>query len=189
MMDVSGYADMSQAQLLRTMRAERAEIQAMITQGLPRAMEPGAAGRWTLKDVIAHVRGHDRWIVDQLGGETPPLPAMPEDVARNPYDLDARNEWIVSLARSESIDELRRDGQAVFAQLLTLIEALPAPQLQVRYSPNREHRLVVATRVNVPVPPWPLWRWVVSATIDHYRVHDRMLRPWLIGGWPAQRAS
>jgi hypothetical protein len=188
-MDVSGYPDMSKAQLLRTLRAERAEIQAMIDQGLPRAMEPGAAGHWTLQDVIGHVRGHDRWILDQLGGEVPRLPPMPEEVERNPYDLDARNQWIVSLSRSEQLDDLKRDGQAVFAQLHALIESMPAPQLQVRYSPNREHRLVVATRVNVPVPPWPLWRWVVSATIDHYRVHDRMLRPWLIGGWSSRKAS
>jgi hypothetical protein len=68
---------MTKAQLLAELRAARAEWDALMAQvGEERMTEPGAAGVWSVKDVVAHLTSYARWYANaaeaQLRGELSP---------------------------------------------------------------------------------------------------------------------
>jgi hypothetical protein len=60
---------MTKAELLATMRRERAAWEALLAEvGESRLDEPGATGHWSVKDVIAHNMYFEQWVVDRLEG-------------------------------------------------------------------------------------------------------------------------
>ncbi|HLJ81222.1 MAG TPA: maleylpyruvate isomerase N-terminal domain-containing protein, partial [Ktedonobacterales bacterium] len=66
---------MSKSVLLEKLDAARTQWDALIAE-VPEARitRPGAAGDWSVKDVLAHVAVYERWTADQLNammrGET-----------------------------------------------------------------------------------------------------------------------
>ena len=58
---------MTKARLLDTMQAERVRWDGLIAQaGEERLTEPGVAGEWSVKDIIAHVTWAERETVGML---------------------------------------------------------------------------------------------------------------------------
>ena len=58
---------MNKTRLLETLRSKRAAWDAVLAE-IPAAQmaEPGVAGEWSVKDIIAHVTYHERWFADRL---------------------------------------------------------------------------------------------------------------------------
>lgn len=55
---------MTKARLLAELRAARGEWDTLMAAvGEERMTEPGAAGDWSVKDVIAHLTSFDQWFV------------------------------------------------------------------------------------------------------------------------------
>ena len=129
---------MKKSELLNWLQEEYQKWEALLDQIGPRRMEqPGVNGDWSMKDVIAHLTGWNRWLVVRLQaalrGEPEPPPPWPAHLQTD----DDINAWIYESNRGRSLHEILDETQQVFQQLLTVIEGLPD---EVRIEP--EWRLV-----------------------------------------------
>ena len=58
---------MTKIRLLETLRSKRAEWDAVLAEIPATQMdEPGVAGKWSVKDIVAHLAYHERWFADRL---------------------------------------------------------------------------------------------------------------------------
>src|SRR5687768_11500792 len=120
-------AQMTKAKLLAELHAARAEWDALITQviaerGKAALMEAGAAGTWSVRDLIAHLTSYDRWFVNaaeaQLRGEPPPLDGTEW------MDWDERNAIHHQRTLHFSLDEVLTASRHTYDRLLELVETL-----------------------------------------------------------------
>ena len=129
---------MKKSELLNWLQEEYQKWEALLDQISPMRMEqPGVNRDWSMKDVIAHLTGWNRWLVVRLQaalrGEPEPPPPWPAHLQTD----DDINAWIYESNRGRSLHEILDETQQVFQQLLTVIEGLPD---EVRIEP--EWRLV-----------------------------------------------
>lgn len=164
---------MSKSTLLEKIDAVRAEWDALIaTVPEARMTEPGAAGEWSVKDVLAHVAVYERWTADQLDammrGETEMYIAPDVPPGANTIDLDARNAAYYEAWRNRSLAEVRREAREAFALLRAAIVRTPEELL------NEAERF-----------PWlggsPVWQMIPGNAYKHYQDHIPSLRAWLDG--------
>ena len=156
----------NKAELLQRLREGRAEWDAALAEVQREIMdEPGVAGAWSVKDVVAHITSHERWIGDRmhevLRGEsyTPtPVDAM---------SVDDRNEVFYRQNKSQSVDEVLRDSQEAFRLIEEAVEAHTDAFL---FEPLRFEG------VPVPITVWTLLRGDVY---EHYPQHIPQIREWL----------
>jgi hypothetical protein len=122
--------------LLWRMRA--ATEQFVAEAGPNRLTLPGAAGYWTIRDVIAHLTAWRWWSVARLEGAVRDAePTPPWDSAlseENEADIDRINQGFYEATRDQSIDELLRDSRATFDRLEAALLALPEADL---FAPGR----------------------------------------------------
>src|SRR4051794_25647756 len=73
---------MTKAKLLAELKSARTQWNTLIAKAIaqrskPGLLEAGAAGSWSVRDLIVHLTSYDRWFVNaaeaQLCGEAPPL--------------------------------------------------------------------------------------------------------------------
>ena len=112
----------TKAGLLHELRAARAEWDTLMAEvGAARMTEPGAAGDWSVKDVIAHLTSYDRWFVQAseayFRGEMPP-----RDGTEN-MDFEQRNLFRHQQTRDLPLAEIQAESQRVFDRLLEVVEA------------------------------------------------------------------
>jgi hypothetical protein len=175
---IDGYEPLTKAELLATLRRERAELDGLIARAGGRLAEPGAAGDWTLRDLLAHLGAYERWQVLGLGGAARPLPGAPPDVDLG--DVNQRNAWFHAADRERPAAAVLAEERAAYEEILRLVEARTQEDLQVVYTLGEGGRILPAAEVAGPAwPGWPLWRWIISNTYDHYRQHIPALRAWL----------
>ncbi|MEZ4568961.1 MAG: maleylpyruvate isomerase N-terminal domain-containing protein [Thermomicrobiales bacterium] len=151
--------------------------------------EPGAAGHWTVKDVIAHIASGHRWLAAQLeaaahrqlptaaecfGQDDPP----PPDVSI--ADNQDRNDWNYQRYRDWSLDAVLQEARFTYDWLLQQIEALPDPAFDAIYTiaeyDNINH---VRPAAEDDEFRFPLWRLLYNGTAEHYPAHIRDLNDWL----------
>ena len=176
-MTVDGYAAIAKSELLATTRADRAELERLVQQTGDRLTEPGLAGDWSVKDMIAHICAYERWLVRQMGGRVRDLPEPPPTVNMN--DVDQRNAWFFEIDHQRPVDDVLTEAREVYEQLLTLVEACSEEELRDTFTVDPRGNLEAYSKVEAAWSGWPLWRWVISVTFDHYRQHLPALRAWL----------
>jgi hypothetical protein len=116
--------------LLDLLRREKAHWEALLQLVSEEEMLlPGVTGDWTFKDVVAHLtvwrkRTVARFIGAQQGGEVPP-PEFPTDL-KNALEV---NEWMYRVNRDRPLAEVLAESQAVWEQLVDIVEALPEADL------------------------------------------------------------
>lgn len=164
---------MTKQEFLRTMRSERARWQALLAlAGERQALAPGAAGDWSLKDVIVHVTAYERGLVKWLEaascGELCQFPDLDHP------DLAYRNALIWERGRRQSLSEVRPEAGRVFGRLYELVETLDEGAFT---DP-------VVTEWFVR-PRWgerrALWECIADDSYRHYRQHIPGIRAWLTG--------
>ena len=113
---------MTKAKLLETLRAKRAEWDAVLAEVPPAWLaEPGVAGEWAVKDVVAHLTYHERWFADRLHeilrGETY-VPKVMDSM-----DFDERNEQIFHQNRNRPAGDVLAESRQVFQRLSKGVQA------------------------------------------------------------------
>ena len=112
--------------LLNGLQAEYRQWEAFLNAIDPSLMEqPGVAGHWSIKDIVAHLTGWRIRTVARLEaarrGEAAPPPPWPGQLQTD----DEINAWIYEANREHSLQQVLDELQQVFEQLLTAIEGLP----------------------------------------------------------------
>lgn len=122
---------MSKAELLNKLREENKGWETLLAQiGEARMGQPGVAGGWSIKDIVAHLTGWRRRTVGRLQaahrGEKEPSPPWPAQLQTD----DEINAWIYETNRNRSVGEVLNDSRQVFQQLVAALEAFPEAELR-----------------------------------------------------------
>jgi len=117
---------MRRADLLAELNSEQEAWEGLLDQiGVDRMEEPGVAGSWSIKDVIAHLTAWRRRTVGRLeavaNGQPEPAHEWPADLAED----DDINAWFHARDRDKSVGEVLDESRRVFQQLVSAIEKLP----------------------------------------------------------------
>jgi hypothetical protein len=117
---------MDKADFIDGLQEEYKGWQALLDQiGLERMDQPGVAGGWSIKDIVAHLTGWRRRTVARLQaaqhGDPEPSPPWPAHLQTD----DEINAWIYEANRERSVREVMDESHQVFQQLLAAIEGLP----------------------------------------------------------------
>jgi hypothetical protein len=160
--------DTSKAQLLDDLHSEQASFEALLDEiGEQSMAQPGVAGDWSIKDVVAHLTGWRRRSVARfqaaLRHEPMPAPDWPSHL--HPDDeVDDINAWIYAANRDKSIADVRRESRETFDQLVETLAAFPEADL---HDPARFPWLAGET-------------WNGAAFFGHFHdEHESDMRAWL----------
>jgi hypothetical protein len=116
----------NKAELISGLQAEYQNWQALLDQiGIAPMDQPGVAGPWSFKDIVAHITGWRRRTVARLQaaqrGEPEPPPPWPAHLQTD----DEINAWIYASNHERSVRAVMDESHQVFQQLLAAIEGLP----------------------------------------------------------------
>lgn len=117
---------MKKAELLHWLQEEQQQWTAFLDQIGPERMDqPGVAGDWSIKDIVAHLTDWQPRQIARLQaaqrGEPEPPPPWPAHLQTD----DEINAWIYAANHGRSVREVLDQSQQVFQQLLAVIESLP----------------------------------------------------------------
>jgi uncharacterized damage-inducible protein DinB len=153
---------MDKTLFISTLRKAREEWEALLAQvGEEQMLQPGAAGKWSVKDVIAHVTWGEREIA----------PVMRTHVLAGSelWNLsdDERNEIMYQQNRDRSLHEIMNEEQQAYADLLAAARTLSDEDL------NDSHRYKQMPEEWVP------WQLYAGNTFKHFHDHMPSIREWL----------
>jgi hypothetical protein len=117
---------MTKSELLNWLQEEYQQWEAFLEQiGLARMDQPGVAGHWSIKDIVAHLTGWQPRLIASIQaaqrGEPEPPPLWPAHLQTE----DEINTWIYESNHARSVREILDESHQVFQQLLAVIEGLP----------------------------------------------------------------
>ena len=121
---------MRQADLLAELNAENEAWEGLLADiGEDRMEEPGVAGAWSIKDVVAHLAAWRRRTVGRIeavaNGGPEPAPSWPADLQQD----DDINAWFHERDRDKSVREVLTESRAVIQQLVSAVAKLPEDAL------------------------------------------------------------
>lgn len=160
---------MEKSDLMKWLRQEYEEWEALLAEIGPSRMDrPGVNGDWSMKDMVAHHTGWNRWLVTRLQAaqraEPEPLPPAPADVQTE----DEINAWIYASNRDRSVQDVLDDMRQNFQDLFAVIDALPD---DVRIERSEQGHVLVWVDDK---------RFLPGEFVDHYHdEHEADVRAWL----------
>ena len=126
--------------------------------------EPGAVGKWSVKDTVAHIAVHEQrmiqWMKERLRGEQPAMPQpydMPED------ELNELNEQIYQENLNRTLDDVLCALDKTHAESLRLVKE------------SREEDILNPNRFHLQGGE-PLWEAIAANTFWHYEEHRQDIR-------------
>ena len=157
---------MTKTRLLATLRSKRAEWDALLAEVPPAEMaEPGVAGEWSVKDIIAHVTYHERWFADRLHENLRGETYVPTEMDR--MEFDERNERIFQQNRNRSVSEVLAESQQVFQRLMAGVQA------------HSEEFLLEPQHFEGAPEPVTVWQLLRGDVYEHYGEHLPAIKNWL----------
>ncbi len=131
--DVSSEVS-STVQLQALLWRMRADLERFVAEAGPTRMAlPGAAGDWTLSDVVAHLTDWRWWSVTRLEAaarDVVPTPPWGDDLDENDDDdIDRINERFHAASRDRPVATVLRDSRATLDRLEAALLALPEADL------------------------------------------------------------
>ena len=153
---------MDKTVFINTLKQSRAEWEALLAQvDEERMLQPGAAGKWSVKDVIVHVTWSEREMV--------PIMSTRELVGSELWELsdDERNEIVYQQNRDRPLQEILQEEQQAYADLFEAAQTLSDDDL------NDPHRFQQMPQEWVP------WRLFAGNSFKHYQDHMPALRAWV----------
>lgn len=160
----------SKAGLLATIREERENIARLVDTAGKRLDQPGAAGDWTLKDVLAHLIGW-RWrsvtrLEAALAGIDTYHTIWPREF-EDADDYESINQWLYERYRNAPSEEVIRESNETFDRLDAAVSALSEDTL---FTPGRYSWLGGEA----------LGPAVIGGVASHFHdEHEADLREWL----------
>ena len=162
---------MTKSELLDKIATSYGNWQALVAQ-VPRERmgEPGFAGDWSLKDVIAHITVYERWTADKLEADVRtetlerPVPWGPAD--GNTTDMDARNAAYHRHYREMPLDDVLAAAQEHHQRLVAAIERLAESDIN-------------ETQKFTWTGGGALWQVIEGNSYEHYDDHQPGVRAWL----------
>jgi hypothetical protein len=157
---------MTKTKLLETLRAKRAEWDALLAE-VPEARmaESGVAGEWSVKDIIAHLTHHERWFADRLHEALRGQTYIPTEM--DWMDFDARNDRIFQQNRDRPLPDVLAESRQVFVRLIEGVQA------------HAEEFLIEPQRFEGAPEPVTIWKMLRGDVYDHYGQHAPSIRSWL----------
>jgi len=114
---------LSKPQLLEILKSRRAEWDALLASVDEARMDiPGAAGDWSVKDIVSHITAYERWLVEWLTAasqNTFPAPSPLDDA-----DVERRNARVYETTHALPLQQVMGDAQNNFEALINIIETL-----------------------------------------------------------------
>src|SRR6266702_1565526 len=122
---------MRRTDLLAQLRSENEDWEGLLAAiGEDRMDEPGVAGAWSIKDIVAHLAAWRRRTVGRLEaaahGNPEPAHEWPADL----HEDDEINAWFHERDRNKSVRETVAESRRVFEQLVSAIEQMPEDTLE-----------------------------------------------------------
>jgi hypothetical protein len=125
---------MMKSELLNWLQEKYQQWEVFLYQiGPTRMDQPGVNGNWSMKDMVAHLTGWNRWLVARLQAAQCSEPESPRPWPAHLQTEDEINAWIYEFNRRRSVQEVLDEMQQVHQQLLAVIESLPD---EVRIEPE-----------------------------------------------------
>ena len=156
---------MTKERLLDLVQSRRAEWDALVAL-VPRERmtEPGVAGHWSVKDIIAHLTYYERWFADRLHEEL-----VGQRYTPNELDMmgDARNDIVYEQTRDQPLEMVLDESRAAFERLIAGITA------------HSEAFLTEPQQFEGPPQPMIIWQMLAGDVYDHYPQHIPSVRAWL----------
>ena len=160
---------------MQRMLRERDKFELLLNRvGYSRRMTvTGAAGNWSVKDILAHILAYEQYIVDRLEEirhshvyvpckTQAALDAFREEFGYPDFgspllDDDGPNAWVVEKYRNIPLDEIVAQELQAFSALMSSLERIPEDVLNTH----------------------DLFERVANNTYKHYREHAVDIRRWL----------
>jgi hypothetical protein len=115
---------MVKSEIQKRLVQERQDWEALLSQISPeRMVQPGAAGYWSVKDIICHITAYEAWLVDWLQSALNnefPGPSVLDDA-----DTETRNLRVYELTHDLALATALSESRRIFDQLLELVDRFP----------------------------------------------------------------
>jgi hypothetical protein len=162
---------MNKNKFLHILRSERTQWEDLLSEvGISRMELTGAAGEWSVKDIVAHISAYEQGLVEWLRaascGETVEFPVLDHP------DLDYRNQLIYSVNRARTLEDVLQEAEEVFRELIQIVASLSEEEL---LDPDKTAWFVVHRWKEAR----PLWRCIADDSYNHYKQHVESVREWL----------
>jgi len=156
----------SKDQLLKDIRTERRRLEKNLSGWSAEAMtQPGVAGTWSVKDILAHLSAWEKlfldWYSAGLQGRVPAT--LP--VGMSQKAMDALNQQIYEKNQRRSLDEVLAEFHASYEVTVRVIEAIPEEEMFARGRFNWTGALTLAD-------------YIAGNTCSHYAWAKSQIRKW-----------
>lgn len=159
------------SQLLETLKTKRRRWDMMLNAiDKARMDEPGAAGHWSVKDIVSHVTAYERWLVEWLTAalqNTFPAPSPLDDA-----DIERRNARVYELTHSLPVEQVLANARETFDELLKIIKALPEKYFSNPQSAEWFMKPYWSRMNTIPEA-------VINLSSDHYEEHIPTIKDWI----------
>jgi hypothetical protein len=158
--------EMAKAAFIKTTRDARAEWKKVLAEvGEERMLIPGAAGYWSVKDMIAHLSAWEQrpvaWLTAIGRGESPAPAPWPPD-----WGEEKTNAWIYEANKDRPLQEVIDESRRVHEQLLQELEKISDEELNDR----GRFAWLDGNSLAEAIP---------GDASEHYQEHIRMVHEWL----------
>jgi hypothetical protein len=122
---------MRRAELIAQLNSEQEAWEGLLGQiGEDRMEEPGVAGEWSVKDIVAHLTAWRRRTVGRLEAAAQGRPEPAHEWPADLHDDDEVNAWFHARDRAKSLRQTLAESRRVFEQLRSAIEKMPEDTLE-----------------------------------------------------------
>jgi len=143
----------------------------------------GVSGKWSIKDILAHILAYEQYIADRMNEilhNEPYIPCKTQtaldafldafgypDFSSPLLDDDAPNVWVVERYKNVSLEDVVAQEIQAFSSIITMLEKMPEQTID-------QHNL---------------FERIGNNTYKHYREHTRDIRSWIRSGAANSKGS
>lgn len=154
---------MDKTQFITTLTATRAAWEALLAQvEAGQMLQPGAAGKWSVNDMIAHITWNEQEILPIIQTH-----AVGGDAGLWDLSEEERNEHVYHQYRDVPLSTILANAQQSYGQVLEAAQALSDEDLN---QPG--------CFAGMPAD-WVPWRLFAGCSFQHYQDHMPSIRAWL----------